>query len=62
MLTALPPRLVQKKGVQSLFYAVCRNLQDQRVVDRCRRAARLLERYRREPHIIPRQHRVPGTS
>lgn len=41
MLAALPPRLVQKKGVQSLFYAVCRNLQDQRVVDRCRRAARL---------------------
>lgn len=41
MLAALPSRLVQKKGVQSLFYAVCRNLQDQRVVDRCRRAARL---------------------
>lgn len=41
MLAALPSRLVQKKGVQSLFYAVCRNLQDQRVVDRCRRAAHL---------------------
>lgn len=40
-MAALPPRLVQKKGVQSLFYAVCRNLQDQRVVDRCRCAVPL---------------------
>lgn len=34
VLSNLPLRLIQTKGVQSLFYVVCRNLQNQKIVER----------------------------
>lgn len=56
VLSNLPLRLIQTKGVQSLFYAVCRNLQNQKIVERWLSCAPLTH------SLIPKMEQSPTSD